>query len=196
MSKKLSLLLAVLLVVSLVAAACGNKKDKKKVELKQTIESSTGVKIRYPDGWAARDSADGIQIANKESYLDLTPGSEFPSDGFGVIILPPVNLETAGLAGSSIKDILTTAAASLTTGSEAATGDVITMKVLGEEAARMGVQDSSNKSEGFIVALKINDNTAIIAMAIAHTGKLKSYEDTAQRMLESITYTAPASAGS
>jgi hypothetical protein len=194
MSKKLSVLLILMMVMALVASACGGNK-KKKVELKQTFKSTTGITIRYPDGWTAREDATGIQIANKTQVLDLAANTEFPSDGFGVMIMPPQKLADLGVAeDATIKDIMNTVSTSLIAGGgDVTTGDVISMKVKGEEAARLGVKDSSNSSEGFVVALKIDANTVIVAMAVAHDGKLQSYNDLAQRMLESITYTAPAS---
>jgi hypothetical protein len=194
MSKKLSVLLILMMVMALVASACGGNK-KKKVELKQTFKSTTGITIRYPDGWTAREDATGIQIYNKTQVLDLAANTEFPSDGFGVMIMPPQKLADLGVAeDATIKDIMNTVSTSLIAGGgDVTTGDVISMKVKGEEAARLGVKDSSNSSEGFVVALKIDANTVIVAMAVAHDGKLQSYNDLAQRMLESITYTAPAS---
>jgi hypothetical protein len=194
MSKKLSLLLILMMVMALVASACGGNK-KKKVELKQTFTSTTGISIRYPDGWTAREDATGIQIANKAQVLDLAANAIFPSDGFGVTIMPPVTLADLGVPeDATMKDIMNAVFGSMMAGSgDMTTGDVISMKVKGEDAARKGVRVASNSSEGFVVALKPDATTVIVAMAFAHDGKLQSYNDLAQRMLESITYTAPAS---
>jgi hypothetical protein len=194
MFKKLSLLLILMMVMALAASACGGK-NKKKVELKQTFESTTGITIRYPDGWTAREDANGIQIANKDQVLDQATGAEFPSDGFDVTIMPPLSLADLGLADdATVKDIMSAVLGDEITGSgDVTTGGAVSMKVKGEEAARVSIRDSSNSSEGFVVVLKIETNTVIAAMAFAHEGKLQSYNDLAQRMLESITYTAPAS---
>jgi hypothetical protein len=194
MSRKLSLLLILIVVMALGASACGGNK-KKRVELKQTFKSTTGITIRYPDGWTAREDPTGIQIANKTEAFDLAADAEFPSDRFGVMIMPPVKLADLGVPeGATIKDVMDAVFGSMMGNSgDVTTGGVISMKVNGEEAARVDIRVASSSSEGFVVAFKIDADTVLVAMAFAHEGKLQSYNDLAQWMLGSITYTARAS---
>jgi hypothetical protein len=196
MSKRVSLLLVVLLLlVPLIMTACGgdDDKDDKKVDLKQTFESTSGITAKYPDGWAARDGDAGIEITNKAEYFDAEDSDEVPADAVLVMVMPPFAPTDAGLAeDASMTDLLGMFAASF--GSEGAElGEVKETKVGGKDAARVSVKDSSIKSDGFVIAYKIDDTNIVIAVTVTRDGELDKFEDTTLKIIESMTYTAPAS---
>ncbi len=198
MSRKLGLLLVVFLViVPLVMTACGgdDKKDNAKAaDLKQEFTSTSGITVKYPDGWSAQDSDAGVAIANKPEYLNLTGNAEIPSGGVTVLILAAFDPSAMGLAAdASVKDVVSTIAPSMAGQSSGMkVGDVKDLKVGGKDAARVDVSDSATKSEGFLIGYKVDDKNIVLAIVGTHQGELNKYEATALKMIESITYTAPA----
>ncbi len=198
MSRKLGLLLVVFLViVPLVMTACGgdDKKDNAKAaDLKQEFKSTTGITVKYPDGWAAQDGDAGVEIANKAEYLTLTGSTEIPAGAVAVIIMQPFDPSAMGLsADASVKDVVTTIAGSMSGESGSAkAGDAKDVKVGGKDGVRVDVSDAPNKSEGFFIGFKVDDKNMVIAIVAAHSGELNKNEATALKMLDSITYTAPA----
>ncbi len=106
MSRKLGLLLVVFLViVPLVMTACGgnDKKDNAKAaDLKQEFKSTTGITVKYPDGWAAQDGDSGVEIANKAEYLNLTGNTEIPAGAVAVLIMAAVRSQRDGAGGGRI----------------------------------------------------------------------------------------------
>jgi hypothetical protein len=195
MSKKVSLLLVVLLLlVPLVMTACGgdDKKDDKSADLKQTFESTSGITVKYPDGWAARDGDSGIEIANKAEYFDVEGNAEeVPAGAVVVMVMPPFAPSDMGLADdAAMKDILGMFAQGMG-GEGAEVGDVKETKVGSKDAARVSIKDSAIKSDGFVIAFKIDDTHVVIAFVVARDGELSKSESTALKVIESMTYTAP-----
>jgi hypothetical protein len=65
------------------------------------------------------------------------------------------------------------------------------VKVGDKDAARVDIKDSASKSEGFYVGFKVDDTHVVIAIVATSEGKLSSYESTALKIIESMTYAAP-----
>jgi len=203
MSKKLSLLLVVLLlIVPLTMAACGDDDkdddngngDGGSVELNQTFESSSGVTVKYPEGWAAQDGDSGVEIANSEDALAALGDSEVTSvpDGtVALMIIPPMPLEMMG-AEMSMADVLGMMSGEMGSDEGATVGEVQELTVNGKEAARADITDEEINSEGYMMAYKIDDNNVVIVAAVASQGDLESNEDVLLKIIESMTYEAPA----
>jgi hypothetical protein len=189
MFKKLSLLLVVLMLI--MTACGGDKKDNKKVDLNQTFESTSGLTVKYPDGWAARDNSGSIEIANKAEYFD-TEATEVPTGAVVIMVMPPFAPSDMGLAeDASIKDLLGMMAQGM--GGEGATvGETKDAKVGGKDAARASIKDANTKSEGFVIGYKVDDTHFVIAIVATRDGELSKSENTALKIIESMTYTAPA----
>ncbi len=199
MSKKFSLLLiALLVIVPLTMAACGSddkKSDTKSVDLTQTFESTSGLTVKYPDGWAAKDGSSGLEIANSQTALDSMDDSSItaiPAGTAGVLVMA-APLEALGLAAdASMKDVADLMASAMGSGENATIGDTSDLKVNGHDGARVDISSDTDSSEGFMLAYKIDDSTVVIVAVVAHKGELSQYEATALKIVDSITYTAPA----
>ncbi len=203
-TKKLTLLLIVLLAMPVILAACGgddNDDGAKAAELSQTFESSTGLKVEYPEGWIARDGDSGPEIANSQQTLDAmdaTEEAEVPEDGFALLLLNPADMALPGLETMDAKAVLEMFAGFMAgegTDEGMKIGEIEETKVGDYAAVRLSVTDSTIKSEGFMLAYKLDDTTVIFAVAMAHDGKLGDFENTALEIIKSIEYTAPAAAG-
>lgn len=202
MSKKLSLLLVLLLlIVPLTIAACGDddKDDKKddggNVELNQTFESASGVTVKYPDGWAAQDGDSGVEIANSQDALAALGDSHVtsvPDNTVAVLIIPPMPLSMMGEADMSMADLLGVMNGEMGSEDGTSVGSVQELTVNGREAARVNITDEDANSEGYMLAYKIDDETAVIVAVVASKGDLEGNEDAAMKIIESITYEAPA----
>lgn len=190
MSKKLSLLLIVLLIVPLAIGACGDddkKDDNKAADLKQELTATSGLTVKYPDGWAARESDMGIEIANKAEYLD-SDVEEVPEGAAVLMIMAPFNPADMGMGDMALKDLV--GMMSEDEGSDVS--EPKDTKVGGKDAARVDIKEPDSKTEGFFVAYKIDDTNVVIAMGAAREGQLDKQEATLFKILESLTYTAPA----
>jgi hypothetical protein len=115
MSKKLSMWLVVLLlIVPLAVAACGDDDDNGggggggAADLTQEFKSTTtGITVKYPEGWAAKDGEVGVEIANKAEYLEAGTEETIPEDAALVMFMPPFAAADLGLAeDASVKDFL------------------------------------------------------------------------------------------
>jgi hypothetical protein len=197
-SRKWLLVLVLLLVVSMVAAACGGDDDKDdngdNGDLTQSFTGANGVTVKYPEGWIARDGGNGVEIANSQDTLDAmdAQGGEIPEEAVGIMIMA-APLDQMGMAGQSVKDVMGVLAQSMgSEGDDTEVGEVTDTKVAGQDAARVTIKDSSTKSEGFFVGYMVDDNTLVIVTAAAREGELDKYEDTALKIAESVTYSAPA----
>lgn len=196
MSKKLSFLVIVLLIVPLILTACGddNKKEDKAVNLNQTFTSTNhSLSLKYPEGWLARDGENAVELGNKQDALDvMTAGSEteIPKGSFGlqVIAMP---LAEIGMAGQPIKDILTAMSASMSS-EDTKVGEVKELKIGGKDGARVGVTTEKQKAEGFVTGFLLDENIVIMVVGVAHQGELSQYEDAATKIAETVA-AAPAS---
>jgi hypothetical protein len=198
----LPVLVTLLVIVPLVAAACGkDKRDNKggAVELTETFASSTGFTVKYPDGWAARDGGAGPEIVNSEAafaQLDAEDRGEIAEGQFVLVIFDPTQFrELPGLADLDAKAVVTMIAGSMSSegGDEGMTaGEVKDAKVGDRDAGRTEVSDPSVKGQGFILGYKLDDTTVILVVALAREGELGNYEATVTAMLNALTYTAPA----
>lgn len=205
--KKWFALLILVLIFSMVAAACGGDDDDDgddngggDAALSQTFESSSGITIKYPEGWVARDGDSGIEIANSQAAFDAMDAEgdendEIPEDGFALLIMNPADMALPGMENLDAKGIVGMIAGFMADEGEdegMQAGEMEDAKVGDWDAGKVPVTDSSLKAEGFIIGYKYDDTTAVIAIALAREGELGDYEDTAIKMLESVTYTAPA----
>jgi hypothetical protein len=197
MSKKLGwLLVAFALIVPLVMTACGgDKKDEAKAaDLKQEFTSTSGITVQYPDGWVAQDGDAGVEIANKAEFLTMTGASEVPSGGVALVIMPPFEPTAMGLAAdATLKDVTDMVAQGMAGEGDGATAsDAQDVKVGGKDAVRVNIADSTTNSEGFFIGYKVDDTHVLIAVMATHAGELSKNEATVLKILDSVTYTAPA----
>ena len=199
MSKKwLYVFFVLLLVAPLTLAACGGNDEESSGddqnaagELSETFESAVGVSFKYPKGWAARDGDSGPELANSEEVLaqmDEEDRDEIPSGAFVLLIFDPAQL--AQIAGEqSAKDVLEMFTGFMTD-ENTTVGEITETKVGENDAARAGLQESQSKSDSFVIVWQDGDTT-YLAVGMAREGELDKYEDTAMKILESISYNAP-----
>jgi hypothetical protein len=200
MSKKLVLLIVLLLIVPMALAACGgdddkeDKKDNGGADLSQSFTSASGVTVEFPEGWVAKDGTSGLTVANSQDAMDKleAQGDEVPEGAAALISMGAMPVAQLGLAeGAGVKDVLTMMSTAMS-GETTSVGDVEEMKLGDRDAAKVSMKDSNTKSEGFIVALKIDDANVLIVAATARDGELGKVEATFMKIIESMTYTAPA----
>jgi hypothetical protein len=194
-------LLVLVLAAALLLVACGDDDDDDgdNHDLSQTFESATGVTVQYPDGWAARDGDSGPEIANGSDAfdaMDLDDETEIPEDAFAMMIFDPGQMaDLPGLAEMDAKALLEMMADFFAGEDEDGMqieGDVSDTKVGDIDGVKLSISDDQTKSDGLMVAYKLDGNTAVLAIFLSREGKLDEYEDTAMDVLGSVTYTAPA----
>ncbi|MBN1563719.1 MAG: hypothetical protein JXA10_07765 [Anaerolineae bacterium] len=185
-NKKVALLLVLLLIVPMVLVACGDDDDgdDKKVELNQTLESASGLTVKYPEGWATMDEGIGVSIANSEEALNA---DDITGD-MAAVMLMASSLADLGMSAREAFDMFGSGAAS-EVGENGEASDVKDVKVAGVDGYRIDVTD--DKTEGFIVGFE-KDGNMIIGIGVAAKDKLGDFEATLLAIIESATYTAPA----
>lgn len=199
MSKKLSLLVVALGIAAVLLAACGSsKKDDKgggKVSLTQTLASTSGITVKYPDGWTAKEMSGGVEVANNQQILSLLNGSdapEMPAGTAGLIaqVLPADHLGVP--ASSSMKDVLTHVVPSMAGGSQdIKTGEITASSLNGKEAAQVSIAYDKVKMEGIVSMVKVDDQHVMLMSYVTHQGELKTFEATLRQIAESLTYARP-----
>lgn len=199
MSKKLVLLIVLVLGVSFALTACGSKKDKssKTVKLPQTFSSATGLTVKYPEGWIARDDAQSgnVEIATKLEVLDITKaGGAVPTGDFVLVInaTPKTQTSMAGKTAAEIlKSLNDTVSSTLGSSSGITFGDITSIKIGGKDGARCTVTNAKTESESLVVVFKFDNDTLVSLGGMVHQGELGQYEATLLKMAESVTYQVP-----
>ena len=198
MSKKwMYALFVLLLVVPLALAACGGDKGEEAKDLSETFESTTGLSFKYPKGWVAKDTDQGIVLANSEDMMAVAESLDEsvapPKGGFAIAFFDPSQMAALVSARQSPRDLAEQLAQFM--GDENTTvGDVKDVKVGDNEGAKVSIASSKDKSEGYMIVWEDGD-TLYVAAVIAHEGELGDFDATAQKVLESVSYTAPAGDG-
>jgi hypothetical protein len=198
-------LLVLVLAAAMVLAACGGDDDDDNgdnggdsSDLSQTFEGASGVTFNYPEGWAARDGDSGPEIANSEdafSAMDAEDSQEVPEDAFAMLVFDPGQMaEMANMEARPLLEMMSSFFAGEGEGMQLE-GDITDTSVGEFEGASVDVTDSETSSEGKMIAYKLDENTAVLVVMLAHEGNLGEYEDTGMAILESLTYTAPAAEG-
>ncbi len=190
MSKKwLYVFFVLLLVVPLALAACGWDEEKA-ADLTETFQSESGLSIQYPNGWVAKDSPQGVLLANSEelaSLLESAPNLLQPPEGsVSMLFVNPDDMAALAEEGQTPKDI-----AEQFADFNDETGDVKDKKIGENDGATVSIKSSKNKNEGFLAVWQDGD-TMYIAVVMTREGELGKYEDTTLKILESVSYSAPA----
>lgn len=213
MYRKSGLLLLILLIVaSLALAACGGSDSKNEISqdeaggsadtsLPQIFVSANGVTLRYPQGWVARDLVEGplvyAVVANSQAVLDDlnsdVPG-QMPAGGFLLTIntISWADLAAAlGISGSVSEDMDIKAWMEAFYPPGFGYGEVETVTIGAIQAARSNGQISDG-NDGFTLAYKLDNLSAIWISVLTHEGESAGFEDIAYEIIESVTYEAPA----
>jgi hypothetical protein len=184
----------VLVVVVAMLAACGGddkKSSSSSSNLSQSYTGAGGITVKYPDGWIAKDAAgDTIYVANNQAAMDAMEAatSGGPGKGQSAVVLMAMPLEALG--GMSAADSFKAMVQSIGgEGSDTTLGDVKDVKVNGQTAYRADL--TSPDGEGYYLGWESN-GALIIAAGVAATGELKDMEATQLKIIDSVTYTAPA----
>jgi|GEM_PF-2363913 len=213
MYRKSGLLLLILLIVaSLALAACGGSDSKNEISqdeaggsadtsLPQIFVSANGVTLRYPQGWVARDLVEGplvyAVVANSQAVLDDLESDapvQMPAGGFLLTIYTVswVDLAAAlGVSSSALEDMDIKAWMEAFYPPGFGYGEVETVTIGAIQAARSNGQISDG-NDGFTLAYKLDNISAIWISVLTHEGELAGFEGIAYEIIESITYDAPA----
>ncbi len=193
-ARKSVLVLVVLVVVAALLAACGGddkKSGSSSVDLKQSFDSGTGVSVKYPDGWIAKDAAgDTVYVANSQATVDAMEAStaQGPDKGQTGVILMGISADQ--LSGMSAEDTFKMMVQSMGgEGSDTTLSDVKDVKVNGKTAYRTDI--TSTTGDGFYIGWE-SDGSLVIAAGVAASGELKDHESTLLKIIDSVTYTPPA----
>lgn len=190
-SRNMFMLIALLLVVSMVAAACGGDEDKKEnVKLEATHTSDSGLSFKYPEGWAVQDEGDGTVILAVNEEMLGENVTEMPDDGYGIVFFTPDTLAMIGVTGtpSGVLEGYKAMMGGETGGAEF--GDVKTEKFGGKDAARMSIKAEDLEQQ--MVAVDMGDGVVVLMSVVGGKDGLKKYEDVAGDVVETLSYTAPA----
>jgi len=180
--------LALLLV--LTAAACGDDDDKDNgggssdTDLSQTFDSATGLSVKYPEGWAASEDSEMIQLVTSEEAMEAETIGE---DELGILIFNPMVVSMIAGGAESPTDILANFSEMM--GDEGEFGDVSETKIGDHDGARVNVSD--DETQGFMVAFKVNESDVVIATVVTAKDQLDEHESTALDILGTVSYTAP-----
>ncbi len=191
--KRSMLVVLVLVVVVALLAACGGddkKSSSSSVNLSQSFTSETGITVKYPDGWVAKDASGTVYVANSQAAMDAMEAAEGggPAKGQSAIVLMAMPVDALG--GMSVEDSFKAMVQSIGGEDEnTKLGDVKEVKVNGQTAYRADL--TSPDGEGFYLGWE-NNGALIIAAGVAATGELKDMESTQLKVIDSVTYTAPA----
>ena len=190
-TKKSVMVLVVLVVVAALLAACGGDKkssSSSSVDLKQNYDSPTGVSVKYPDGWVAKDASGGVYVASSQDAMDTMEATDSQGPGKGQAGVMLMAMPGDALGGMSPADAFKAMAPSLASESTTAS-DVKDTKVNGQAAFRIDITDANG--EGFMLGWDKN-GSLVIAAGVAAPGELKNHESTLLKIIDSVTYTAPA----
>ena len=123
----------------------------------------------------------------------MTGETGLPAGAFVVVIAQPVAPTDMGLpADASAEDFFNAFGQNMAGETVSTLSDVQETKVGGKDAARVNLKNPKTKSEGFFIGYNVDDTHIIITGAIAYEGELSQYEETALKIIESITYITPA----
>jgi hypothetical protein len=201
MSKKMILVVALLLIVPVVLGACGgDKKDKKEdenrveVPLTQMFESESGIALNLPDGWAAENISGGVRTTNSQEFLAVFAEASLQEIPAGMVDLEAQVLPLNMLAPSgetSMKAVLTSLLPKMI-GSDPAVKatDVEGLTIGDREAARTRV--TSDKMAGAIHVVKLDENNVMLVSYLTRPDEIATFEDTLAQVVDAIDYTAPA----
>ncbi len=173
------MLVLVIMLLVLTATACGKDEDDNKDGLSETFTSSTGISVRYPQGWGAKEEIGQIFIANSQEAME---DAEMTTGQFGIMVTvlpadwtfsPRETLERSNKDES---------------GGSTTYGDIFETQVGGKSAARITM--SGDKVDGVLFAIDLGGSIAIGGMTAAK-GELKDYEAIGMDIIASISYTAP-----
>lgn len=179
----LSLLLAIGLVPVTVTAQAP--------ELPETFEAF-GLSVNFPEGWGAREGDAGLELANDEAYfevMDDEADDAVPPGAFAMLILDPATL--AGLELLPMSDMMDLMAKTMMESGELELGDPVDVMVGDQPAVRVPIQEPEDDADGFMQGFKLDEETVIIVVAVAHTGELDQFEDVSAAILASISYAPP-----
>jgi hypothetical protein len=174
----------ILVLVALAAGACGEDSSDTvpRLPLTETYTSATGLSLRYPQDWSVEeDSDDGvILVANR---WDVLGTGEFRKGQAGLVIVPPARV--AELTGNvtSPKEALSAAIQGMSPGAQFGT---IQESLAGSRMVARAYA-SSGESEGFALAIALDQNTILVAFGGAARGELKEYEATLLEIAASVT---------
>ncbi len=177
------LLLALIMVVPLVLTVRGGGKDNPPVvngvTLSRSITNNTsGITVRYPNGWVAKQDAGSIVIASSEDVLSGKP--EAGDITFTVLPLPLQSPQTTDLDTA-----FTVMANFLTANPEATTGSQpVATVVAGQPARRMTIVDSSQGDT--LILGWLSGDQMIVAMSMTPVGGMARMEPLALAMAETI----------
>jgi len=178
------------LLLMLTAAACGDDDDKDNgggssdTDLSQTFDSATGLSVKYPEGWAASEDSEMIQLVTSEEAMEAETIGE---DELGILIFNPMVVSMIAGGAESPTDILANFSEMM--GDEGEFGDVSETKIGDHDGARVNVSD--DETQGFMVAFKVNESDVVIATVVTAKDQLDKHESTALDILGTVSYTAP-----
>lgn len=178
------------LLLMLTAAACGDDDDKDNgggssdTDLSQTFDSATGLSVKYPEGWAASEDSEMVQLVTSEAAMEAETIGE---DELGILIFNPMVVSMIAGGAESPTDILANFSEMM--GDEGEFGDVSETKIGDHDGARVNVSD--DETQGFMVAFKVNESDVVIATVVTAKDQLDKHESTALDILGTVSYTAP-----
>lgn len=178
------------LLLMLTAAACGDDDDKDNgggssdTDLSQTFDSATGLSVKYPEGWAASEDSEMVQLVTSEEAMEAETIGE---DELGILIFNPMVVSMIAGGAESPTDILANFSEMM--GDEGEFGDVSETKIGDHGGARVNVSD--DETQGFMVAFKVNESDVVIATVVTAKDQLDKHESTALDILGTVSYTAP-----
>ena len=77
--------------------------------MSETFESTTGLSFKYPKGWVAKDTDQGIVLANSEDMMavaeSLNESVAPPKGGFAIAFFDPSQMAALVSAGQSPRDL-------------------------------------------------------------------------------------------
>jgi hypothetical protein len=193
---KLRYVVLALTLVALVLAGCGgDKKDEGQGNapaLSETFESASGVKVSYPQGWVAGEQGGQVVVANSQATLDKALAEDSaanPNKDEAALMIMVMPAAAMG-EGVALKDAFDMMMAGVTGEGATALGEPQSFKVGDQEAIRQNVR-SEGEGEG-MVAARVDGDMLIIGILATGEGGLGTFETTAVKMFESISYTEPA----
>jgi hypothetical protein len=208
MNTRKTLLLLSLVVVALIAAACGSTGDTDSdndttenttIELAQTYtgDDSTGgsITVNYPEGWfQSGDVNNGLTFTNVENVDEIEPGTVVESGQMMTVVMV-ISADLAPLMAGSDEvtslNILTGFSAFFAEGDDApemGASEEVTV------AGTTGAVATGDSAAGSVIMMVMprDGGAYVMSFAMAATGELDSVRPTVEAIITSAEYTPAA----
>ncbi|GAB1420329.1 hypothetical protein MASR2M15_04200 [Anaerolineales bacterium] len=186
-------LIVVIAVIGLVVALSSNTaRPVPNVALNQTLSASEQfggvITVAYPDGWAAEGQDTGVILSPDANILSaLKNGDENNGPVLFLQVFPADQLSLfTGKSRPTTQELLSSLMDLSAEHEDTVYGELENYRLGDKEGARVKVSDAA--SEGWLIAIPVNDAAYLIATVVSPTGTLSALENSVEAIIYQVQY--------